>query len=78
VPRFESSPWHYNQILPNISNVLYWCWIRASGDVILRLEQANDIRGFYALSPSDVCCLASSSAKRVLRADRAATSRRIT
>jgi len=33
---------------------------------------------FYALSPSEVCYLASSSGTRVLRADREPSSRRIT
>jgi hypothetical protein len=43
--------------------------------VILRL--ANHTGRFYALSPSEVCSLASSSATRVLPADREPSSRRI-
>src|SRR6266480_1687404 len=41
--------------------------------VILRLRQANHTRRFYALSPSEVCYLASSSATRVVRAVSRAT-----
>src|ERR1700674_3118860 len=76
-PRFEASPGHSYQILITHSYSNLLVLDSRFNSVILRLRQANHTRRFYALSPSEVCYLAPSSATRGLRADREPSSRKI-